>query len=205
MAFGLNLPLDAPRVQNALIPVIGCAASCLDAINLSAVNIALPTIANDLGLTQSTLPWLIAAYAIAFAAFLLPAGKFGDLYGYRLVFSTGLAIFAITSLINAVSVNPYMLFVFRALQGEAGTVGAVYNTASQLGSAVGLAIMTAVITGINKEDATVLDLLAGYHGANYVGIGLCVIIMVVGFFFIKDDKPVDKVNDAERGSEAEKE
>ncbi|KAG2173706.1 hypothetical protein INT43_005126 [Umbelopsis isabellina] len=117
----VNPPLRSKNVKitNSITLITACFATCLDIMNLSAVNIAVPSIASDIGLTSSTLPWLIASYAIAFAAFLLPAGKLGDLYGYRLLYLGGLALFAITSVINAVSPNQYMLFVFRALQGLA--------------------------------------------------------------------------------------
>jgi MFS family permease len=116
-----NPPLRSKNVKltNSITLITACFATCLDIMNLSAVNIAVPSIASDIDLTSSTLPWLIASYAIAFAAFLLPAGKLGDLYGYRLLYLGGLALFAITSVINAVSPNQYMLFVFRALQGLA--------------------------------------------------------------------------------------
>jgi EmrB/QacA subfamily drug resistance transporter len=107
------------KVTKIVTLITACFSSCLDIMNLSAVNVAIPTIAEDLGLTTSTLPWLIASYAIAFAAFLIPAGKLGDIYGYRSIFLTGMALFALTSLINAVSPNQYVLFVFRALQGLA--------------------------------------------------------------------------------------
>lgn len=113
------LTSKSQKFTNTITLITACFATCLDIMNLSAVNIAVPSIAIDMGLTSSTLPWLIASYAIAFAAFLLPAGKLGDMFGYRLIYLGGLALFAVTSVINAVSPNQYVLFVFRALQGLA--------------------------------------------------------------------------------------
>jgi MFS family permease len=84
---------------------------------LSAVNIALPSIASDLNLTTSTTPWIIVSYSIAFAAFLMPAGKLGDLFGYRMIYLSGICLFLIGSIVNAVAPNEYVLFVFRAIQG----------------------------------------------------------------------------------------
>ncbi|KAG2171558.1 hypothetical protein INT43_008284 [Umbelopsis isabellina] len=107
------------KIAKIITLATACFASFLDVLNLSAVNIAVPTIARDIDLTPSTLPWLMAAYSIAFAAFLLPAGKLGDIYGYRMVYLLGLSLFALTSLLNAVSPNQYALFVFRAIQGLA--------------------------------------------------------------------------------------
>ncbi|CAO3662130.1 unnamed protein product [Umbelopsis vinacea] len=116
-----NPPVQAKnqKLTRSITVITACFATCLDIMNLSAVNIAVPSIAIDIGLTTSTLPWLIASYAIAFAAFLLPAGKLGDLYGYRIIYLSGLAMFAVTSVVNAVAPNQYVLFVFRALQGLA--------------------------------------------------------------------------------------
>jgi EmrB/QacA subfamily drug resistance transporter len=105
------------KVSNLITLITACFATCLDILNLSATNIAVPSIAIDLNLDTSTTPWLIASYAIAFAAFLLPAGKLGDLYGYRIIYLAGMILFLVTSVIIAVSPNEYVLFVFRAIQG----------------------------------------------------------------------------------------
>ncbi|KAH8553242.1 major facilitator superfamily domain-containing protein [Umbelopsis sp. PMI_123] len=105
------------RVANIITLITTCFASALDILNLSAVNIALPSIVVDLDLDTSTTPWLIASYAVSFAAFLLPAGKFGDLYGYRIIYLAGIIIFLVASVVNGISPNKYVLFVFRAIQG----------------------------------------------------------------------------------------
>ncbi|KAG2186477.1 hypothetical protein INT44_002699 [Umbelopsis vinacea] len=105
------------KVANSITLATACFATCLDVLNLSATSIAMPSIAIDLGLDSSTIPWLIASYAIAFAAFLLPAGKLGDLYGYRIIYLSGILLLSIASIICAVSPNEYVLFVFRAIQG----------------------------------------------------------------------------------------
>ncbi|OZJ03591.1 hypothetical protein BZG36_03034 [Bifiguratus adelaidae] len=160
----LTLPLSVPSsFRNALVLVIACTASLLDILNLSAVNIAVPTIAKDIDLTTSTLPWLIASYAIAFAAFLLPAGKLGDLFGYRRVFIIGLAIFGITSLINGLSPNEYMLFVFRALQG--------------LGAACTVPNAIAIVANtFSYSEGSQRKALSAYGGSGAVGFVLGLII-----------------------------
>jgi EmrB/QacA subfamily drug resistance transporter len=120
MKFLVGQPIIKSRNQRAakiITLITTCFASALDILNLSAVNIALPSIADDLQLDASTTAWLIASYAIAFAAFLLPAGKLGDLYGYRIIYLVGMLLFLVASVIIAVSPNQYMIFVFRAVQG----------------------------------------------------------------------------------------
>ena len=76
--------------------------------------------------------------------------------------------------------------IATAPPSETGTLGAVYNTAGQLGSAVGMAIMTAVINGVNNG-ATDMSALPGYHAAFYVNIGLLGISTIVSILFIKDE------------------
>ncbi|CAO3690966.1 unnamed protein product [Umbelopsis ramanniana] len=120
MVFNIREPAIKPKSTKwtSIITVAtACFATFLDILNLSAVNIALPSIASDLNLTTSTTPWIIASYSIAFAAFLMPAGKLGDLFGYRMIYLSGIALFLIGSIVNAVAPNEYVLFVFRAIQG----------------------------------------------------------------------------------------
>lgn len=76
--------------------------------------------------------------------------------------------------------------IATAPPSETGTLGAVYNTAGQLGSAVGMAIMTAVINGVNNG-ATDMSALPGYHAAFYVNIGLLGLSTIVSILFIKDE------------------
>lgn len=120
MVFDLRQPIIKTKNQRTatiITLVTTCFASALDILNLSAANIALPSIADDLDIETSTTPWLIAAYAISFAAFLLPAGKFGDLYGYRIIYLVGIVLFLAASIVIGISPNQYVLFVFRAIQG----------------------------------------------------------------------------------------
>lgn len=105
------------KIANLITLITACFATCLDILSLSATNVAIPSIATGLSLDSSTTPWLIASYAIAFAALLMPAGKLGDLYGYRIVYLCGLFVFMIASVICGLAPNEYVLFVFRAMQG----------------------------------------------------------------------------------------
>src|SRR5688572_10818830 len=80
-------------------------------------NIALPSIQRDLGVSSSTLPWIINAYVLAFGALLLFGGRLGDLFGRRKVFRIGLVLFIIASLMGGLGVNAEMLIAARSLQG----------------------------------------------------------------------------------------
>src|SRR4026208_797799 len=80
-----------------------CAGMLMIVLDATIVNVALPSIQDDLGFSQSDLAWVVNAYMIPFGGLLLLAGRLGDLVGQRRVFLTGLAIFTAASLLCAVS------------------------------------------------------------------------------------------------------
>jgi EmrB/QacA subfamily drug resistance transporter len=83
----------------------------------TVVNVALPAIKKDLGVTQAELEWTVAAYALTFASLLLTGGKLGDLLGRRLIFMIGLAVFTLSSLSCGLSSSGTELIAARAVQG----------------------------------------------------------------------------------------
>ena len=99
-----------------------CTGFLLIVVDMTIVNVALPSIQRDLGYSQSGLAWVINAYLIAFGGFLLLAGRLGDLFGRKRVFLIGLGIFTGASLLCGLSFNPTMLIVARFVQGIGGAV-----------------------------------------------------------------------------------
>src|ERR671931_2503530 len=83
----------------------------------AVVNVALPAIKSDLGISQSELEWTVAAYALTFASLLLTGGKLGDLLGRRLIFVIGLVVFTASSLFCGLSSGAGELIAARAVQG----------------------------------------------------------------------------------------
>src|SRR2546430_5754191 len=83
----------------------------------TVVNVALPAIKSDLGISQSELEWTVAAYALTFASLLLTGGKLGDLLGRRLIFVIGLVVFTLSSLFCGLSGSGTELITARAVQG----------------------------------------------------------------------------------------
>jgi EmrB/QacA subfamily drug resistance transporter len=83
----------------------------------TVVNVALPAIQSDLGISVSELEWTVAAYALTFASLLLTGGKLGDLLGRRLIFTIGLAVFTLSSLACGLSSTAPELISARAVQG----------------------------------------------------------------------------------------
>src|SRR3954465_1379500 len=91
-------------------------------LDISIVNVALPTIKSDLGFSEASLQWVISAYAIVFGGFLLLGGRLADLLGRRKVFMTGVALFSLASLLSGLSWSAGALVGARALQGLGGAL-----------------------------------------------------------------------------------
>jgi EmrB/QacA subfamily drug resistance transporter len=99
-----------------------CAGMLMIVLDVTIVNVALPSIQKDLGFSQSNLAWVVNAYMIPFGGLLLLAGRIGDLVGQRRVFLFGLAIFTTASLICASSQSQEMLVGARFVQGIGGAL-----------------------------------------------------------------------------------
>ena len=93
------------------------AAQFMVVLDVAIVNVALPSIKNDLGFSQESLQWVITAYAIFFGGVLLLGGRLADLLGRRRLFMVGLLIFTVSSLLDGLAWSEGSLIVFRSLQG----------------------------------------------------------------------------------------
>ncbi|MDZ7910372.1 MAG: MFS transporter [Rhodococcus sp. (in: high G+C Gram-positive bacteria)] len=97
-------------------------AQFLVSLDVSLVNIALPNIAEDLGFSGTGLQWVVSAYLLTFAGFMLLGGRLGDLWGRRRVVEVGLALFALASILGGLAWDAQSLVLARALQGVAGAL-----------------------------------------------------------------------------------
>ncbi len=104
--------------------VVVCLGMFMNSLDASIVNVALPAMQRDLHFSQSSLIWVVDAFLITFASFLLMAGRLGDLIGRRLVFLAGIASFTAASVVCGVAVSPAMLVVGRFVQGIGGALSA---------------------------------------------------------------------------------
>src|SRR2546423_13070894 len=93
------------------------AAQFMVVLDVAIVNVALPTIKDDLHFSQEGLQWVITAYAILFGGVLLLGGRLADLLGRRRLFMLGLAIFTVSSLLDGLAWSEGSLIAFRSLQG----------------------------------------------------------------------------------------
>ncbi len=147
-------------------------AQLMVVLDSTIANIALPFIKRDLGFSDAGLPWVVTGYALAFGGLLLLGGRLGDLYGRRKVFTIGLVVFAVASLLGGIATNEPLLLAARGLQGLGAALAspaalalitttfpagpqrnrafAVYAAMSGAGAAVGL-ILGGWLTGLSPE------------------------------------------------------
>lgn len=111
-------PAAASSPSRALV-VVCCLAQLLVMMDVSIVNVALPSMGAELGLPARQLPWVVTAYTLTFAGFLLVGGRAGDLLGRGPVFVSGLGVFAVAAVVGGVAYGPGLLIGARAAQGLA--------------------------------------------------------------------------------------
>jgi EmrB/QacA subfamily drug resistance transporter len=99
-----------------------CLGTFMLLVDVTIVNVALPSIQDNLHASFAQLQWVVDAYALTLAALLLTAGSLADLFGRRLLFGTGLAVFTAGSLLCAVAIDPLFLVLARAGQGIGGAI-----------------------------------------------------------------------------------
>ncbi|MFJ4198528.1 MFS transporter [Streptomyces sviceus] len=111
--------LDTPRLstRDKLVLFVLCAAQFMVALDFSVLNVALPVLGADLGMSPSALQWAVTAFALPSGGFLLLFGRMGDLYGRRKLFLAGLALFGAASLLATLAWDPASFLAGRALQG----------------------------------------------------------------------------------------
>lgn len=135
--------------------IIAICCGFLTPFDLSAVNIALPTIASEFSLDAIELSWVSSAYLLASAAFLVPFGRIGDIFGRRKILTGGIALFTLASVGMILSPSSLMLISFRLIQGIGASM--IFGTA--------VAILTSVTDPSNRGQA-----LGIYTTSVYLGL-----------------------------------
>ena len=111
------MPRIRDRESSDLLLVLVCLAQFMVVLDVSIVNVALPSIQDDLGFSDTGLQWVVNGYTLTFAGFLMLGGRACDLFGRREVFLAGTALFAVASLLCALADSQALLLGARALQG----------------------------------------------------------------------------------------
>ena len=113
-----------------------CLASLMIVLDVTIVNVALPSIRDDLGFSETSLAWVVNAYVLTYGGFLLLGGRLGDLYGHRKLFLIGISVFTLASLACGLATSQAFLIAARGVQGVGGAIA----------SAVSLSLMVNLFT-----------------------------------------------------------
>jgi EmrB/QacA subfamily drug resistance transporter len=110
-----------PRHATAIL-VLVCAAQFMVILDVSVVNVALPSVRTALGFSEAGLQWVVSAYTLTFGGLLLLGGRAGDLLGRKRMFIAGIVVFSLASLLGGLAQSQAMLVAARALQGVGGAI-----------------------------------------------------------------------------------
>src|SRR6266566_1760721 len=102
-----------------------CLGALMIVLDTTIVNVALPSIRQDLGFSETSLAWVVNAYLLTFGGFLLLAGRLGDLFGHRRLFLIGITLFTLASLACGLATTQGFLVTARAIQGLGGAIVSV--------------------------------------------------------------------------------
>src|SRR6059058_2107737 len=129
------MTITNPRTRWFALYVL-CLGSLMIVLDVTIVNVALPSIMADLGFSETSLAWVVNAYLLTYGGFLLLGGRLGDLYGHRRLFLIGISVFTLASLCCGLATTQGFLVVARSVQGLGGAVA----------SAVSLSLMVNLFT-----------------------------------------------------------
>ena len=113
-----------------------CLASLMIVLDVTIVGVALPSIRQDLGFSETSLAWVVNGYLLTYGGFLLLGGRLGDLFGHRRLFIAGISVFTVASLACGLATTQWFLVAARSVQGIGGAVA----------SAVSLSLMMNLFT-----------------------------------------------------------
>jgi len=169
--------------------VIVALAFVMDLLDSTIVNVAIPTIRDNLGASYAAIQWIVAGYALSFSTLLVTGGRMGDVFGYKKLFMVGVGGFTIASLLSGLAVNPTMLIVTRLFQGSMaalmvpqvmslmqvmykpeerggvnGLFGALGGLSASLGPVVGGLLIKANIAGLDWRPIFLINVPIGIFG-----------------------------------------
>jgi EmrB/QacA subfamily drug resistance transporter len=173
-----------------------CGGMLMIVLDATIVNVALPSIQDDLGFSQSGLAWVVNAYLIAFGGLLLLAGRLGDLVGQRRIFLIGLTVFTAASLLCAVAQTQGMLIGARFLQGAGGAIASavilgmivtMFPEPREQAKAIGVySFVASAGASIGLLAGGVLTELINWHWIFFVNVPIGVAIALLAMRLVED-------------------
>lgn len=181
-------------------------ALCMSVLDINIVNIVLPTLSHDFDVSPSIITWIMNGYQLAIVVSLLSFSSLGEIYGYRRVYLSGIAMFCITSLICSLSDSFWTLTIARIFQGFSASAITSVNTAqlrtiyphSKLGQGMGInAMVVAISAAAGPSIASGILAISSWHWLFAINIPLGLTALILGYKFLprnekRDDRKFDK-------------
>jgi EmrB/QacA subfamily drug resistance transporter len=179
--------------------VVLCFAQLLDTVDITIVNVALPTLRTDLGFSATSLEWVVNAYIVLFGGFLLLGGRAGDILGRRRVFLAGIAVFGLASIAAGAAQDATTMVIARGAQGVAGAfiaamtlsiLATIFPEGPARNKAMGIWGTTAGISG--ALGVTLGGLFVAGPGWRWIflmNIPICALILLAGIRYLEADRP----------------
>ncbi len=195
------------HVPDGVILAIACVAQFMVVLDVSIVNVALPSIGRDLHYTPTGLQWVVNAYVLTFAGFLLLGGRAADLFGRRRVFLFGLGLFTVASLAGGVAQDSTWLTAARAVQGIGGallspaTLTIIVTTFAPQRRAWALGIWSAVAGAGGAAGSIlggVLTSALSWRWVLFVNIPIGVAGVIAGLIWLTESRASDRGGPAPR-------
>ncbi len=178
--------------------VVVCLGQFMVVLDATIVNVALPAIKADLGISQANLQWIVNAYTLLFGGFLLLGGRAADLFGRRNLFVAGVTVFSVASLVNGLASSEEMLIGARALQGLGGALMspaalAVITTTFAEGSerTKALSIWAAIASGgsaVGLLLGGVLTEALSWEWIFFINVPIGIAIVLAAFRFVPNSR-----------------
>src|SRR5215211_4711532 len=178
--------------------VVLCAGFLMIILDATIVNVALPSIQDDLGFSQASLAWVVNAYLIAFGGLLLLAGRLGDLIGRRRIFLVGLTIFTTASLLCGLASSQEVLIGARFLQGLGGAMTSavilgmivtMFPEPREQAKAIGIySFVASAGASIGLLAGGVLTQAISWHWIFFVNVPIGVATALLALRYVEDDE-----------------
>jgi EmrB/QacA subfamily drug resistance transporter len=177
-----------------------CVGMLMIVLDVTVVNVALPSMQDDLGFSQSSLAWVVNAYMIAFGGLLLLAGRFGDILGRKNVFMAGLGVFTVASLLCGVAQSQELLVAARFVQGVGGAMTSavilgmivtMFPEAREQAKAIGVFAFVASAGGsVGLLAGGVLTQSINWHWIFFVNIPIGIATAVLAWRLLDEDRGI---------------
>jgi EmrB/QacA subfamily drug resistance transporter len=184
---------------------VALVAGFMTLLDVSIVNVALPSIRNDLHLSSGALQWVLSGYALTFGLLLVPAGRFGDARGRRNVFIAGLAVFTLASAGAGLATSALTLIIARLIQGAAagvvnpqvsGLIQQLFKPAERgrpfglLGATIG--ISTAIGPLLGGLLIQIFGASEGWRWIFYINVPIGIVAIILGWRWIPSRGKADR-------------